>query len=77
MTRPGKVYIMATRKEGPPEFVGGGGFTEVPIGNFVWRDNALILVPAQLYVHQAAAGEKVSVNLGDRDAVVLIKSGPR
>jgi beta-galactosidase len=73
MTRPGKVYIMATRKAGPPAFADGGAFKEVPIGNFVWRDNALMLVPAQLYVHQAATGEKISVSLGDRDAVVLIK----
>jgi beta-galactosidase len=76
MTKPGKVYIMATKMEKPPSFAAGGGFTEVSGGNYVWRDNALILVPAQLYVHQAAAGEKISVSLGDREAVVLIKSGP-
>ena len=63
MTRPGKVFIMATKKEAPPAFANKGGFTEVPTGNYVWRDNALILVPAQLYVHQAAAGEKISVSL--------------
>jgi hypothetical protein len=31
------------------------------------------LVPAQLYVHQAAAEEKINLPLGDRDAIVMIK----
>src|ERR1700735_5338318 len=35
------------------------------------------LVPARLYVHKAAAGETISLTLGDRDAIVMIKSQPR
>ena len=72
-TRPEQVYVMATKKETPPAFVSSGLFTEVPSGETLWRDNMLILVPAQLYVHHAAAGEKIDLSLGDRDAVVLIK----
>ena len=72
-TRPVKVYVMATRKEAPPSFASGGRFTEVPSGDTIWRDNALILVPTQLYVHNAAAGEKITLALGDRDAIVMVK----
>jgi hypothetical protein len=71
--RPEKIYVMATRKDTPPSFASGGQFTEVPSSDTIWRDNALILVPAQRYAHNAAAGEKISLSLGDRDAVVLIK----
>ena len=70
--RPVKVYVMATKLEAPPAFA-GTSFREVPSAATVWRDNALQLVPAQLYVHDAAAGEKISLTLGDRDAVILLK----
>ena len=63
---------MATKLEAPPAFA-GTAFREVPSAATVWRDNALQLVPAQLYVHDAAAGEKISLALGDRDAVILLK----
>ena len=70
--RPVKVYVMATKQEAPPTFA-GTSFREVPSAATLWRDNALQLVPAQLYVHEAAAGEKIHVALGDRDAVILLK----
>ena len=70
--RPVKVYIMATKLEAPPAFA-GTSFREVPSAATLWRDNSLLLVPAQLYVHEAAAGEKIHVTLGDRDAVILLK----
>ena len=71
-TRPVKVYVMATKLEAPPAFA-GTSFREVPSAATVWRDNALQLVPAQLYVHEAATGERINITLGDRDAVVMIK----
>jgi hypothetical protein len=71
-TKPLSIYIMATKTDTPPAFVSGGDFKEVP-GNYLWRDNALLLVPAQLFVHEAQPGEKIHLSLGDRDAVVLIK----
>ena len=70
--RPVKVYVMATKLDAPPTFA-GTAFREVPSAATAWRDNALQLVPAQLYVHEAAAGEKISLALGDRDAVILLK----
>ncbi len=70
-TRPEKIYIMATKMDPPPAFAVGGQFKAV--STLLWRDNALNLVPAQLYERDAAAGEKISLSLGDRDAVVMIK----
>ncbi len=73
MTKAAKVYVMATKQDPPPPLP-ARGFSEVtPGATYLWRDNALILVPAQLYEHDAAAGEKIALNLGDRDAVVMIK----
>jgi hypothetical protein len=39
----------------------------------VWRDNRLMLVPAQLFSHQAAAGEVIHLAQPDRDEIVLVK----
>jgi len=72
-TKPAKIYVMATKMDTPPAFVSGGDFKEVTSGNHLWRDNALLLVPAQLFVHEAQPGEKIHLSLGERDAVVLIK----
>ena len=58
----------------PPAFVASGQFKEVSPGTTtLWRNNDLLLVPARLYVHKAAAGEKIRLTLGDRDAIVMIK----
>jgi hypothetical protein len=73
-TRAEKIYVMATKMDAPPSFATSGQFKEVSPGTTtLWRNNNLLLVPAQLYVHEAAAGENISLNLGDRDAIVLIK----
>jgi hypothetical protein len=73
-TKAENIYIMATKTDAPPAFVTSGQFKEVSPGKTtLWRNNDLLLVPAQLYVHEAAAGEKISLTLGDRDAVVMIK----
>ena len=50
------------------------GFAAVDNGSFIWRDNALQLVPAKLFGRKVAAGESVSLKLGDADAVVLVKA---
>jgi beta-galactosidase len=73
-TKAENIYIMATQTDAPPAFATSGQFKEVSPGTTtLWRNNDLLLVPAQLYVHQAAAGEKISLTLGDRDAIVMIK----
>jgi len=65
---------MTTQTDAPPAFATSGQFKEVAPGTTtLWRNNDLLLVPAQLYVHKAAAGEKISLPLGDRDAIVMIK----
>ncbi len=73
VTKPAKIYVMATKMDAPPAFASGGQFKEVSPSTCLWRDNALLLVPAQIFVHEAVAGEKISLPLGDRDAIVLIK----
>jgi beta-galactosidase len=70
-TRPLKIYVVATKMASPPALP--AGFKEVAPADFRWRDNDLQLVPAQLYLHEAAAGENVKISLGDRDAIVLFK----
>ena len=73
-TKAENIYIMATKTDAPPAFATSGQFKEVSPGTTtLWRNNDLLLVPAQLYVHKAAAGEKISLTLGDRDAIVMIK----
>jgi hypothetical protein len=73
-TKAENIYIMATQTDAPPAFAAGGQFKEVSPGTTtLWRNNDLLLVPVRLYVHKAAAGEKISLTLGDRDAIVMIK----
>ena len=72
-TRAEKIFVMATKQDPAPAFA-TAGFKEVASTTpRDWRNNGLILVTAQLYEHDAAAGEKIQLSLGDRDAVVLIK----
>lgn len=72
-TRAMKVYVMTTESSTPPPFVSNGKFKPAAPSTPRWRDNALLLVPTQLFVHEAAAGEMVRIPLGDRDALVLLR----
>jgi hypothetical protein len=48
LTRPATVFVMATQRAEAPSFLTGAGFKEVASPHMVWRDNDLMLVPAQL-----------------------------
>ena len=76
LTRSATVYVAETApddaKSPPPATLTEAKFN--PVGEpFLWRDNAIQLVPAHLYSRRAAAGEIITLNLGERDAVVLLK----
>ena len=73
LTRPAKVYVMCTKAGKSPAFLTAAGLTEVHDPQLVWRDNDLLLVPAQLFMRSAAAGETIRLGPADRDAVVLLK----
>jgi beta-galactosidase len=73
VNKPSRIYVMATKKDTPPAFAPAGTFQEVPQAASLWRDNAMLLVPSQLFVHEAKPGEEMHLSLGDRDAVVLVK----
>ena len=73
VNKPSRIYVMATKMDTPPAFATDGKFKEVPGAASLWRDNAMLLVPSQLYVHEAHPGEELHLSLGDRDAVVLVK----
>jgi beta-galactosidase len=73
LTRPATVFIMATRTDNAPAFLTDAGFKEVSVPDLVWRDNKLMLVPAQLFSRAAAAGETVHLAPADRDAIILLK----
>ena len=72
-TRAARVYVMCTKAEKAPSFLAAAGVTEVPGTQLVWRDNDVMLVSAQLFMHSAAAGETIRLEQADRDAVVLLK----
>ena len=73
LARAATVYVVATSTDGTaPASLTDAKFT--PSGApFLWRDNAIDLVPAQVYARKAAAGETVALSLGERDAIVLLK----
>jgi len=73
VTRPATVYVMATSASGEPAFVSAAGFQDTATPNLYWRDNRLMIVPAQLYSHTAAAGEIIHLPSPDRDEIVLVK----
>jgi len=73
LTRPATVFVMATRHAETPSILTDAGFKEVASPDLVWRDNNLTLVPAQLFSHQAVAGEVIHLAQPDRDEVVLVK----
>jgi len=74
VTKPATVSVLCTQKGQAPAWLASVSFTEVKSGPITWRDNENILIPAQLYSRHVAAGEKVTLSLGDRDALVLLKA---
>jgi beta-galactosidase len=73
LTRAATVYVVATSSDGSTSpSLADTKFTPTG-GPFLWRDNAINLVPAQAYARKAAAGETITLALGDRDAIVLLK----
>jgi hypothetical protein len=75
VTRPVTVYVMATKEDQPPAYLTGAGFAEVAGDDLIWRDNELMLVPAQLFSRKASAGETIHLAQPDRDQLVLFKEG--
>jgi beta-galactosidase len=73
LARPATLFVMATRSNQAPAFLTDAGFKEVSSSGLVWRDNNLMLVPAQLFSRAAAAGEAVHIPPPDRDIIVLLK----
>jgi hypothetical protein len=73
LARPATVFVMATKTDALPAFLAVADFKEVPSPDLVWRDNNLMLVPAQLFSRQAAAGETIHLAPPDRDEIVLVK----
>jgi beta-galactosidase len=73
LTRPATIFVMATRQNQPPAYLTGNGFKEVSPAHLVWRDNRLMLVPAQLFSRPGAAGETIHLPQPDRDQIVLLK----
>jgi beta-galactosidase len=73
VARSATVYVMATQGADAPAFLTSAGFQAVATPDLVWRDNDLMLVPAQLYSRPAAAGEVIHLTPPDRDAIVMVK----
>ena len=73
LARPATVFVMATTQDQAPSFLAESGFQEISKPGLVWRDNRLMLVPAQLFTRQVAAGETIHLLPFDRDAIVLLK----
>jgi len=78
LARPATVFVMATRPEAVlatrrMQSPVDAGFKEVPVPNLVWRDNDLMLVPAQLFSRPSAAGDIIHLPRPDRDQIVMLK----
>jgi len=73
LARPATVFVMATKQDSTPSFLTESGFQEISKPGLVWRDNRLMLVPAQLFTRQMAAGEAIHLAPFDRDAIILLK----
>ena len=73
LARPATLFVMATKQDSAPSYGTDRGFQEISRPGLVWRDNRLMLVPAQLFTRQVAAGETVQLPPFDRDAIVLLK----
>lgn len=76
LARPATVSVLCTKQETAPAFLTAAGFAPVEAGPVSWRDNELMLLPAQVYARKFAAGETVKLALGERDALVLLKATP-
>jgi hypothetical protein len=64
---------MCTKTTDSPTFASQAGFTDSGIAGLVWRDNKLLLNPAQILQHHGAAGETIHISKLDRDLIVLLK----
>jgi hypothetical protein len=73
LNRSATVFVMTTKHNDPPSYLTVAGFQEVPEPDLIWRDNRLMLVPAQLYSRTASAGETIHLPQPDRDEIVLVK----
>jgi hypothetical protein len=73
LTQPATIFVMATKRVDAPTFLTDAGFKEIASPDLVWRDNNLMLVSAQLFSRQYAAGEVVHLAQADRDEIVLVK----
>ena len=73
LTRPMKVYVAASEGDSYTGELDKASFKETGTGQFLWRNNALQLVPAKLFLHEGQAGEGIHIPLRQRDAVVLLK----
>ena len=73
LNRPATVYLMCTKTTDSPTFASQAGFTDSGIAGLVWRDNKLLLNPAQILQHHGAAGETIHISKLDRDLIVLLK----
>jgi beta-galactosidase len=74
VTKPTTVWVMVTKQDAAPAWLTGAGFTQVKTESLDWRGNDLILVPAELYSHHFSAGESVKLALGERDALIMVKT---
>lgn len=73
LTRPMKVYVAASRNDSATGEWDRAGLKETGANPFLWRNNALNLVPAKLFLHDGQAGETLRIPLGQSDAIVLLK----
>jgi beta-galactosidase len=73
LTRPMKVYVAASQNDSSADEWDKTRFKATATQPFLWRDNALNLVPAKLFLHDGHAGETIRIPLGPGDAVVLLK----
>jgi beta-galactosidase len=75
--QPLTVYVIDTKQAVPPSALQTSGFAPVKTPPFQWRGNDLILVDAELWSKSLAAGQKVSIRLGERDALILLQPNGR
>jgi beta-galactosidase len=76
LTRALKVYVAASKNSASTDELDKAGFKETGKDPFLWRDNAINLVPAKLFIHDGHAGETLRLPLGSGDAIVLLKETP-
>ncbi len=69
------VYVICTKRDSDPAFLTNVGFSEVKTDPFQWREDDLILTPAQLFSKLMNPGDTLKLSLGERDALVLFKAG--